>query len=199
MTRWLAVLVLGCFAITGCGNMKIESYAGTEPAFKPEEYFLGRTKAWGFFQDRFGTIRREFVVEIDGRMEADLLILDERFRYADGELDNRVWRIRSLGNGAYEGTADDIVGIAKGQAQGRAMNWVYDFDLPVGGSTIRARFDDWMIRQDEEVMLNKTTVSKFGLELGQVFIFFRKLDAAGSSSSSLEGKAATYLAQQAAE
>lgn len=200
MKRWVAVLVLGCFAITGCADMKIESFSGTTPSFKPEEYFIGRTKAWGFFQDRFGTIRREFVVEIDGSMEGEVLVLDERFAYADGERDTRVWRIKSLGNGAYEGTAGDIVGTAKGQANGRAMNWVYDFDLPVGGgSTWRVRFDDWMLLQDQEVMLNRTTITKFGFKLGEVFIFFRRLNAVGSSSSALEGEAAPYLAQQAAE
>ncbi|MBZ0173301.1 MAG: DUF3833 family protein, partial [Phycisphaerales bacterium] len=63
------------------------------------------------------------------------------------------------------GRADDVVGTATGIAYGKALNWQYDFDLKVGDRTIRVRFDDWMFRQDEKVMVNRATVSKFGIEL----------------------------------
>jgi len=172
-----AILFVIMVVITGCTTMDIEDYRGSEPAFRPEQYFLGETRAWGFFQDRFGNVRREFVVDIEGRMEDGILILEEDFRYADGGTDRRVWRIEPLGDGRYRGRADDIVGVAEGRAVGRAMRWGYEFELPVGGSTWQVYFDDWMIRQDEEVMINRTTVSKFGISLGQVFIFFRRLDA----------------------
>ena len=60
------------------------------------------------FQDRFGNIRRQFVVDIDGRLRTAQLVLDERFVYADGEHASRLWHIRPLGNGEYEGTAGDV-------------------------------------------------------------------------------------------
>ena len=41
--------------------MKIEDFENTEPKFVLEEYFLGKTKAWGMFEDRFGRIQRQFV------------------------------------------------------------------------------------------------------------------------------------------
>jgi hypothetical protein len=195
MRRWVLTIV-GVTALAGCSGMNIEDHAGTKPTFRPEEYFLGRTRAWGFFQDRFGNIRRQFVVDIDGSMADGQLVLDESFVYADGERAKRVWRIRPLGGGRYEGTAGDVVGVAQGRAVGNAMRWAYDFDLPVGRNVWRVHFDDWMLLQDEEVMLNKSTITKFGLELGEVFIFFRRLAPAGSSSVSLGYPA---LAQQAAE
>ena len=155
--------------------MRVEDFAGTSPPFRPEEYFQGRTRAWGFFQDRFGNIKRQFVVDIEGSVQNGALTLEESFAYADGEKATRVWRIRPLGDGEYEGTAGDVVGTARGKVAGNAMRWAYDMDLPIQGSTWRVHFDDWMLQQDQEVMLNKSTVSKYGIELGEVFIFFRRL------------------------
>ena len=178
MLRRLLFIVIGVFALVGCSGMQIEDFIRGKPAFKPEEYFNGHSRAWGVFQDRFGTIRRQFVVDINGSMDGDVLVLAEAFLYADGEHATRVWRIRPLGNGEYEGTAGDVVGTARGRIAGNAMYWAYDLDLPINGSTWRVRFDDWMLLQDEDVMLNKSTITKFGIELGQVFISFRRLPGA---------------------
>jgi hypothetical protein len=203
MIRSLFVAVT-LLVITGCSGMKIDDFTDTTPEFVPEEYFIGQTKAWGFFQDRFGTVRREFVVDIRGYMDGDVLVLDEDFVYADGEIDKRIWRIRSLGDGRYEGEADDIIGTAKGERRGKAMRWGYDFDLAVGDRTWRVTFDDWMLLQDENVMINRTTVSKWGFTLGEVYIFFQKQPDAAAGTESDEAslpdsQTAAYRTQEAAE
>lgn len=199
MIRTLFLAVTLVF-ITGCAGMKIDDFADTSPEFRPEEYFLGQTRAWGFFQDRFGQVRREFVVDIEGSMEGDVLVLDEHFVYADGETDRRVWRIRQVADRLYEGEADDIVGIARGERRGKAMRWGYAFDLAVGDSTWRVTFDDWMLQQDETVMINRTTVTKWGFTLGEVYIFFQRQPAAVSDPlSDAGGEPTAEGAQQAAE
>ena len=48
--------------------------------------------------------------------------------------------------------------------------------LPVDGTTYEVDFDDWMFLIDEQVMVNRARMSKFGFELGQVTLFFRKRD-----------------------
>ena len=68
-----------------------------------------------------------------------------------------------------------MIGTARGKVAGNAMNFAYEIDLPIQGSTWRVHFDDWMLLQDDEVMLNKSTITKFGIELGEVFIFFRRV------------------------
>ena len=203
MIRSLLVAVT-LLLITGCSAMKIDDFADTGPEFVPEEYFLGHTKAWGFFQDRFGTVRREFVVDIQGHVEDGVLVLDEDFVYADGEIDKRVWRIRYLGDGRYEGEAEDIIGTATGERRGKAMRWGYDFDLAVGDGTWRVTFDDWMLLQDEDVMINRATVTKWGFKLGEVYIFFQKQPEAASGTeadqaSAWDRETLAYNAEQAAE
>ncbi len=183
MMRRLLFAVIGVFALGGCSGMQIEDFAETKPVFKPEEFFQGHSRAWGMFQDRFGNIRRQFVVDIDGTLQDGVLVLDESFVYADGEHAKRVWQIKPLGNGDYEGTAGDVVGTARGRTVGNAMRWAYDLDLPINGSTWRVHFDDWMLLQDDGVMLNKSTITKFGIELGQVFISFRRLSAKPSGDA----------------
>ena len=100
--------------------------------------------------------------------------MDEHFVWSDGERQRRVWTIRDLGGGRYSGTADDVVGTAAGIATGNALNWRYTMALPVDGRTWHVGFDDWMFLVDERVMLNRATMSKFGVRLGEVTLSFTK-------------------------
>jgi len=95
----------------------------------------------------------------------------EDFVYDDGETDRRTWRIRKDGD-RYLGTADDVVGEATGIVSGNALNWRYDMDLKVGDGSWRVSFDDWMFLQPGDVLINRAKVSKFGLEIGSVSLFF---------------------------
>jgi hypothetical protein len=154
--------------------MKLDDFAAGTPSLVLEDYFRGRTEAWGVFEDRFGRVRRQFKVDIDGSFDGRELTLVEDFVYTDGEQDRRVWRITPLGHGRYEGRADDVVGAAIGEVRGNALHWRYDMHLPVGDSTWQVHFDDWMLLQNDGVLINRATVSKFGITLGQVILFFRK-------------------------
>lgn len=178
MIRAAMALSLSLTLLTGCSGMKPEDFAGQEPRFLIEEYFAGKTKAWGIFQDRFGKLRRQFVVEIDGSWDGETLTLVEDFVYDDGETEQRIWRIRKTGAHSYEGTADNVIGTAEGKSYGNALNWRYDFALKVGDGTWNVHFDDWMFLQGDGVMINRAEVSKLGIALGEVTIAFSKPDAA---------------------
>jgi len=152
--------------------MELEDFRGTEPRFVPEEYFIGTTRAWGVFQDRFGDVRRQFVVDIEGRLDGEVLVLDETFRYADGETEERTWRLRPVGERRYEGTADDVVGTATGEALGQAFHLEYDLEIEIGGDAWRVHFEDWLLLQPGGVVINRATVSKFGFTVGGMSAFF---------------------------
>lgn len=175
--------------------MTPEDFAGTEPRFLPEEFFLGHTRGHGFFQDRFGRIRREFRVDIEGRLEGDTLLLEEEFHYQDGEREQRRWAIRRLAPGSYEGEAPDLIGKATGRAVGRAANWRYVFTLPIGGSRWSFSVDDWMLLQDPETMLNRSTFSKWGFKVGEVVILFTK-QATRTSRASVSAEGALLTAAE---
>ncbi|WP_374379564.1 DUF3833 domain-containing protein [Dongia sp.] len=182
----LGLTVIFAGLVGGCNNMKIDEFAAVQPTLKIEEYFLGNLRAWGMFHDRFGNLRRQFVVDIKGTIEGEELVLREDFVYNDGETQQRVWRIRALGDGRYEGRADDVVGVAAGRAKGNALNWTYKMDLKVGDGSWRVSFDDWMFLQSDGMMLNHATVSRWGFDFGVVTIAFRKLPDANQAASTLQ-------------
>jgi hypothetical protein len=173
MLRIFAALVL-MLGLSACAGNRIDSFATSpQPKLNLESYFAGkRVNAYGIFEDRFGKLRREFKVVIDGRMEGDTLILDERFDYADGEKQRRIWRLRKTGADTYEGRADDVAGVATGKVSGNAFNFKYKIDLKVGDSTWRVTFDDWMFLQPDGVILNRAYVSRWGVQVGSVTLAF---------------------------
>lgn len=110
--RWmLAVLLL---ALAGCGSVPVEGYRDERPAMDLQRYFNGTVDAWGMFQDRSGKVIKRFYVRIDARWTGDTGVLDEHFEYSDGTRSRRVWTITRLDANRYRGTADDVIGEARG-------------------------------------------------------------------------------------
>ena len=100
--------------------------------------------------------------------------LEEDFVYSDGTKSRRVWTIKKTADSKYVGTASDVIGEAKGESAGNAFYWEYILDLPVGDSTYKVKFEDWMYLMDDKVMLNKSKMYKFGIYLGEVTLTFIK-------------------------
>lgn len=182
MRRKALAMTLTAVAVAGCSSMKPEDFAGGKPTFVLEEYFAGKTRAWGLFEDRFGNVRRQFVVDITGVWDGRELVLDEDFTYSDGEVEERVWRIVKIDANRYEGRAGDVVGVATGTAYGNALNWRYALDLKVGGSTRRVNFDDWMFLQPDGILINRARVTKWGFDVGEVTVVFGKIKPADTAN-----------------
>jgi hypothetical protein len=173
-TKRLFLAALGAAALTGCASPEVDSYAREKPTLLLEQYFNGRVDAWGVFTDRSGQVVKRFTVVLQCTWNGDTGTLDEDFSFSDGTKQRRVWQLRKLGDGRYTGTADDVVGTAQGRASGNALHWTYTLALPVDGRTWHVEMDDWMYLMNEQVLMNKTTMSKFGIRLGDVTIAFRK-------------------------
>lgn len=171
---FLALCSVALLALAGCSVPKVQDYANTEPKLDLFSYFAGKSHAYGQFQDRSGTVKRRFTVDITGTVEGDQLTLDERFVYDDGEKEQRVWVIQRLANNQYSGTAGDVIGTAYGESAGSVFTWRYTLDLPYKDSSIHVKFDDWMFLQSDDVMLNRAEVTKWGFKVGEVTLFFSK-------------------------
>ncbi len=146
----------------------------TEKTFRLEDFFAGRTRCWGIFEDRFGKVRRSFVIDLDGVWSGRELTLTEDFRYDDGERGRRVWTITPDGPDGYVGRATDVVGEARGTVVGNTFTWRYTMILPVGSGTWRVRFVDSLMLQPDGVLLNRAFMSRFGVTLGSVSAVFRR-------------------------
>ena len=161
-------------ALTGCAGPQVTDYSADKPVLDLRQYFNGTLDAYGVFTDRSGKVVKRFTVVMRCTWNGEEGVLDEDFVYSDGSTQKRIWRLKHLGNGRYEGRADDVVGVAQGQTAGNAFRWGYTLALPVDGKVWEVQFDDWMYLMDQRVMLNKAAMSKFGIHLGEVTLSFVK-------------------------
>ena len=160
--------------LSGCASPTVDDYASQKPVLDLRTYFNGMVDAWGIFTDRNGKVVKRFTVEMKCQWQNDQGILDEDFVYSDGTKEKRIWKLTDKGNGAYVGTAGDVVGVAEGQTQGNAFNWRYTLSLPVDGTVLNVQMDDWMYLMNDRVMLNKARMTKLGIHLGDVTLSFTK-------------------------
>ena len=173
-THWLSKVgfVAGLsitLAMSGCATQNIQTYQNAKPTLDMHEFFSGQIDGYGMFQGRSGEVKRRFTVAIDAVHEGDhIIVLDEKFSWADGTKSQRIWRLIEQADGQWTGTANDVIGQAKGEVVGNAFHWQYVLDLPVDDKRYQVNFDDWMYLINEDVMLNRAVMSKFGVELGSV-------------------------------
>ena len=174
--RWVLLPAVAIMLITGCAGPRVDSYRDQTPVLDLREYFDGEIEAHGMFQDRSGEVVRRFRVDIKGTWVGDVGTLEEDFFYADGSPERRVWTITRIDEHNYIGTAGDVVGEAKGEAYGNALRWRYVLALEVDGKVWNMDFDDWMFLVDDQVMINRSEMRKFGFRVGEVTLSFRKKD-----------------------
>lgn len=159
--------------LAGCASVDIKDYQAEQPKLDLARYFNGTIDGWGMVQDRSGKVTRRFHVVIEAKWTGNTGVLDESFKWSDGKTEKRIWTITKTGD-QYSGTAGDVVGGAVGEARGNALRWNYVLALPVDGKVIHVNMDDWMYLIDDNTLGNKTQMSKFGVHLAEITIFFRK-------------------------
>lgn len=159
--------------LTACAT-GLDEYKDEHPALDLSVFFNGHLEAHGIVQDYKGKVTRRFRADILGIWEDNQGVLDEQFFFADGEEQYRCWQLSKNGN-RYRGTAADVVGEAAGSTSGNALNWRYVLAIPVGDKVWNITLDDWMFLVDENSLINRASMRKFGLEVGQLTLFIRKV------------------------
>ncbi|MAW06432.1 MAG: hypothetical protein CL918_07835 [Deltaproteobacteria bacterium] len=160
--------------LSSCTDHSIKSYSGEEPKINLREFFNGDIYALGIVQDRSGHVIKRFKVDIKASWKGDKAILDEKFVYSDGTKSERIWELEEVGIAKYEGRAKDVIGIANGETAGNVFYFVYDLDLPVGDTTYKVNFEDWMYLLDKDTLLARSYMNKWGFDLGEVTIVMNK-------------------------
>jgi hypothetical protein len=163
------------FLLCGCSG-NTSKLPKSDHHFDLFDYFQGQVIAKGMVQDRQGKMIRRFTVDIKGEITGNKLTLTEGFVFDDGKRQQRIWHIEQLDKHSYRGTADDVVGHATGIVRGDTLNWRYVLSMDVDGSNYHITFDDWMFLLDNKRLLNKAQMTKWGIEVGQVTLFFEKVE-----------------------
>lgn len=158
----------------GCSHKVLDVYQEQQPKLDLQNYFNGPIKAWGLIQDYRGRVTRRFDVDMVGSWDGDTGKLEEKFRYYDGETQERTWYLTRTSVGLYEGRASDILDKATGKTQGNATRWTYKMDLDVGDKTYRITFDDWMFLMNDGILINRSYLKKFGFTVAELTLFMQK-------------------------
>jgi hypothetical protein len=172
MLAGLAALLL----LSGCATPGVEVYRNEKPQLDLKRYFNGTVDGWGMVQNRSGRVLRRFHVVIVASWDDSKGVLDESFDWSDGKKERRVWHIVKTGD-RYSGSAGDVVGRAAGEAAGNTLRWAYVLKLPPEQGGYEVDVDDWMFLLDDETLLNRSTINKFGIRFGDITISFRKRKA----------------------
>lgn len=171
----ILVMALSVLFLSAC-SVTPEEYRGETPTMDMKTYFNGPIEAWGLFQNYRDKVVKRFYVDMHGEWNGNKGVLDERFTYSDGTKQRRVWNLVRIDENNYTGTADDVVGEAKGVAHGHALRWQYTMALEVDDEVYNVQFDDWMYLIDENTVINRSVMKKFGVDLGEVILVFIKRD-----------------------
>ena len=171
------LLIITVLFITSCSSkqsMKPEDFKDQVPRLIIEDYLSGNVKAWGILQNRSGKVTRQFSANLNGTWDGKKLVLDEKFNWSDGEVQTRKWKISKIDEHNYEGTAEDVVGKARGFSYGPAFKFEYVLLVPIKGKEIKITFDDWIFKQDEKIAINRATMTKFGIKVAELTVMFVK-------------------------
>ena len=90
------------------------------------------------------------------------------------KIEKIIWKLKKINTNQFEGTAGDVEGVAFGETAGNAFYFVYDLNLPVDDSTYVINFEDWMFLMDENTLLSRSYMSKWGFDVGEVTLVMTK-------------------------
>lgn len=140
------------------------------------KYFTGSTTSSGRVHGPLGKERERFTAVLEGRREADILHLDQRFTFASGRKLHRVWKIRRAESGHWDVTATGIPGPVEIEERRRSIHLRYPMNIDLGGAQHEVTFDQWMWLSDDRdgTLLNRATISKLGVKVATVSEEFRK-------------------------
>jgi hypothetical protein len=162
------------FTLVGCSAPSIQNYADEVPKVDVREFFEGEITAWGIVQNRSGEVINRFRADMQGSWNGEQGTLDEVFYYANGDTQTRQWQFVQQSENSYTGTASDVIGEASIEQAGNAINLNYVLRVPVGDRTFDLRFDDWMWLVEDEVIINRATMKKFGFRVGELTVMIQK-------------------------
>jgi hypothetical protein len=169
-----AAAAAASLALGACTTLTPQTNSQPTPNFVLEDYFQGRTYAYGLFEGRDTKLQRSFTVVADGVLAGDTLTLHEQFLWNDGERQTRTWTFKKVAPGRYEGRAGDVEGVANVTTSGNALRIQYKLRLPMGKNSIVVDVDDWSHLFADGAVINRADISKFGVHVGRITLTFVK-------------------------
>ncbi|MDB5650078.1 MAG: hypothetical protein JWL62_1598, partial [Hyphomicrobiales bacterium] len=88
--------------------------------------------------------------------------------------DRKTWVLTKTGPSTYSGTREDVIGTADGRLDGPTFRLAYTATVKTKQSTIDLGFNDVLGLLPDGSVLNRATVSKLGVKVGEVTLHISK-------------------------
>jgi Protein of unknown function (DUF3833) len=150
-----------------------EDYADAGPAFDLTRYLSGPLVLEGVIHGPTGRVTSRFTADAYGHWQGNSGTLREVFRYDTGREQSREWQLTVTPEGRIEGTAQDVVGLARGQAAGSAVVMHYRFRLPAESGGHVLNVTDWMYLAPNGTIMNRSQFTKAGIMVAELVATIR--------------------------
>jgi Protein of unknown function (DUF3833) len=165
----LSICLAASLTTTGAPTPESPVSTGGGPAFDPVAFFNGHTRSWGVIESRSGAPTERIITDSHGeRDEAGRLRLVQHLSFQDGTTQERDWVLWRSGPDRFDATANDMVGTARGEANGRIFHWQWVLSRSPGNASMNVSIKQWMYHMEDGSVTIRTTISKLGFIVAEV-------------------------------
>lgn len=145
------------------------------PTFSMESYFSNKVTALGYmtFFYPLKTIK-DIKITFSGKFHNNTLTLKENYTDNDSKI-LRVWSFKKKSSSCYIGKESNVKGTIKVFIYDNKLNMKYKFKTNYKKIYFNVNVKDNMYLVDEETLINKTLISKYGIALAESFLVYKKL------------------------
>lgn len=169
MKTYLIIALL--LILSACSSVEIETYTDNNPKLIIAEYFNGDLTAHGIIKNRTGEVIRHFNVTMTGTWDKNGTgTLAEKFEFDDKSIEYRTWTFKpnKSAQGGYSAKANDTLSETLIEVDGNAFFMKYDLMINYKGDDIDVQIDDKMYLVNENIMINESIMTKYGIEVGYI-------------------------------
>lgn len=181
----LVTLPVILLLLSGC-SQSLDDYQQIQPKLTLPGFFTGSSQAFGVLQNWRGQQTLHFSAELCGQWQGNRGDLYEIFQYSDGRTDKRHWQLQVAENGEISGSAEDVIGQASGRIAGNTLYWEYVLRIPQTDGSIDVAVKDWLYLVTPQQLVNRSTLHKFGLTVGELTLSIQQLDPAVSCAGFIQ-------------
>jgi hypothetical protein len=168
-------LLFSCFIflfLTACSSVDISKYKDNQPTLVLDQFFKGELTAHGILKNRSGEVIRYFNVTMTGSWDDQGVgTLAEKFIFNDESIQFRTWTFTPIITDEgiqYQATANDTLAATMIDLSGNAFFMNYDLLINYKGDDMDVNIEDKMYLVNDEVMINESVMTKFGIEVGYI-------------------------------
>lgn len=182
MSPFLSALLVAVFGLlllaakmrlTGFHTQRPADFAGQGPRFDPRTHLNGPILCEGVIYGPLGRVSSRFVAQMNGVWDGNRGVLDETFRYSNGDVQVRQWRLTLGNDGTMKAEADDLVGTGAGFVSGPTAQMLYNIRLPAASGGHVLAVNDWMYLAGNGTIMNRSQFTKFGFTVAELVATMR--------------------------